>query len=344
MPDTRFFHCFRADGEPTEWTPPTPVPELIETWYWGRALEAMERELQVDGLTVYVTLDAKTLPGYGNDVVVLLIGDEWARVPAYLTRVRAVFRNLCARPNLGCSPLAWPSPVTLSSLLPAGRAAVRGVPGRLARFGAELAASRGRGRSPAPQIELPIGTFNALDLPLKPFAQRSTDVFFAGSVAHAPGGAAQIKARIMPKGLARQAMLRNVDRLRGRTGLTVDVRVTHGFRESAGSDAGDYSRALMDSRLALVPRGATTETHRFFQALKYGCIVVTDSVPRSWFYECAPMVRLRHWDELEGMVMPLLAEPERLESLHAHALQWWQSVCSEEAVGRRMAQTLNALA
>ena len=50
----------------------------------------------------------------------------------------------------------------------------------------------------------------------------------------------------------------------------------------------------MNSRLALVPRGATTETHRFFQALKFGCIVVTDSVPPIWFYEGAPMVRLRH--------------------------------------------------
>ena len=68
----------------------------------------------------------------------------------------------------------------------------------------------------------------------------------------------------------------------------------------------------MDARLALVPRGATTETHRFFQALKFGCIVVTDSVPPSWFYEQAPIIRLRHWDELEENVTPLLADPGAL--------------------------------
>ena len=100
----------------------------------------------------------------------------------------------------------------------------------------------------------------------------------------------------------------------------------------------------MDARLALVPRGATTETHRFFQALKFGCIVVTDSVLPSWFYEQAPIVRLRHWDELEKNVTPLLADPARLESLHRAALKWWETTCSEEVVGRLMARTINALA
>jgi hypothetical protein len=303
----------------------------------------MDRELQVSGLTVYVTFDAETLPSYGDDVIVVLIGDEWARAPGYLSRVRVVFRNLCARPNLGCRPLAWPSLATLSSVLPAGRAAIRGAPGRLRNLRDELVAARGHARPPARQIELPIGTYNALDLSLKPFAHRRSDVFFAGSVFHAPGRLARFKGRVMPKGLSREAMLRNVDRLRRHHDITVDVRITEGFQQSVRSDAADYSGALMDSRMALVPRGATTETHRFFQALKYGCVVVTDSVPPCWFYEQAPIVRLRHWDELEDAVMPLLAQPDRLETLHSQALEWWETACSEEAVGRLMARTITAL-
>jgi hypothetical protein len=341
---TRFFNCLGPDGRPQYWTPPEPVEELLDTWYFGRALAAMERELQVEGLTVYLTFDADTLPSYGDRVVVILIGDEWARVPAYSSDVRAVFRNLCARPNLGCRPLAWPSLVTLSALIPAGRAALRGAPGRLRYLRSELAAARGRGRPPAPQIELPIGTYNALDIPLTPFGERGSDVFFAGSVAHGGGLAARVKTRVMPKGLSRNAMLRNVARLRRHVSVSVDVRLTAGFQESVAGDAAAYSRALMDSRLALVPRGATTETHRFFQALKYGSVVVTDSVPPLWYYERAPLVRLRHWDELEDAVLPLLADGERLELLHRQALQWWTSACSEDAVGRLMAHTLNALA
>jgi hypothetical protein len=175
-----------------------------------------------------------------------------------------------------------------------------------------------------------------------PPGERGADVFFAGSVVHEPGRAAAIKARVMPKGLAREAMLRNVERLRA-GGVGVDVRITEGFQQSAASDPEDYSRALMNARLALVPRGATTETHRFFQALKYGSVVVTDSIPPMWFYERAPVVRLRHWDELEDAVLPLLADPERMDALHRQSLEWWHAACSEEAVGRLMARALNAL-
>ena len=109
-----FFQCLGPDREPREWNPPEPIGNLIDTWYFGRALEAMAREVESDRLTVYLTFDTEILPSYGDDVVVILIGDEWARLPAYLPRVRAVFRNLCSRPNLGCRPLAWPSPATLS--------------------------------------------------------------------------------------------------------------------------------------------------------------------------------------------------------------------------------------
>jgi hypothetical protein len=342
VPDTRFVNCLGRDGSPRDWTPSVPIVDMVDTWYFGRALAAMERELEVGGLTFYLTFDAERLPSYGDDVVAVLIGDEWARSPAYLPRVRAVFRNLCVRPNLGCRPLAWPSAATLAALLPAGRAAVRGLPGRLVRLRAELAAARGRGRPPAPQIELPVGTFNVLDLPLIPFERRGSDVFFAGSVQHNPGTVGGLKARISPKLLAREAMLRNVERLR-RAGLKVDVRITDNFQASAQSDPGEYSRAFASARLALVPRGAVVETHRFFQALKYGCVVVTDSIPPMWFYERAPVVRLRHWDELEEVVVPLLGQPERLLGLHRAALDWWQTACSEEAVGRFMARTLNAL-
>jgi hypothetical protein len=339
---TKFVNCL-GEGGPHNWTPPLPVPELIDTWYFGRVLAAMEQHLEVDGLTVYLTFDTDELPGYGDDVVAVVIGDEWARVPAYLPRVRAVFRNLCSRPNLGCRPLAWPSVETFSSLVPATRAAMRGAGGRLRHMRAGLAAARG-GRSLAPQVELPIGTYNLLDLPMTPFEERPSDLFFAGSIAHAPGRGAALKARIMPKNLSREAMLRNVESLRRRENLSTDVRLTGGFKESVNADPAEYSNALMSSRMALVPRGATTETHRFFQALKYGCVVVTDSVPPSWFYEEAPIVRLRHWDELAAVVMPLLGEPERLEALHRQSLRWWDEACSEEAVGRLMARTLNALA
>ena len=49
----RFVNCLDRGGPPREWTPPVPVQEHIDTWYFGRALAAMDRELRIDTLTVY---------------------------------------------------------------------------------------------------------------------------------------------------------------------------------------------------------------------------------------------------------------------------------------------------
>ena len=121
------------------------------------------------------------------------------------------------------------------------------------------------------------------------------------------------------------------------------MRITEGFQASAAADAGEYSHALMNSRLALVPRGATTETHRFFQALKYGSIIVTDAVPPIWFYEGRRWCGCAIGTSSRTSSCPCWRDPERLETLHRESLRWWQAACSEEAVGRLMAQELNAL-
>jgi hypothetical protein len=57
VPGTRFVNCLDRQGPPREWTPPVGVEEHIDTWYFGRALAAMDRALRIDGLTVYLTFD-----------------------------------------------------------------------------------------------------------------------------------------------------------------------------------------------------------------------------------------------------------------------------------------------
>jgi hypothetical protein len=126
--------------------------------------------------------------------------------------------------------------------------------------------------------------------------------------------------------------------------LKVEVLTTAAFLDSMDADADAYSRNLMDSRIALVPRGTGIDTFRFWQALRYGCIAVVDTVPRdSWFYDGAPVVRLRGWDELEDVVVPLLADEARMQDLHERSLEWWRTRGSEEALGAYMADKLNGM-
>ena len=323
----RYFNCLTRDGAPLAWRPPEPLDGVLaDSAYVGAILA--ELDTTISGLTFYVTRDLERLPSYGRDVVAIVIGDELARVPAYVDRVRAVFKNQAVRPLLTSSFVREPSWINLWWFAAYLRAWRHHLPGA-ARW---LASGR-----PAPVWLLPIGVLNQLDLPVKPLAERRADIFFAGSVTHRRDAA--WKDRIAPKVLSRRAMVAAAERLAGR--YVVDLGQTGAFAESIAQSAEVYSERLMDARIALVPRGTTADTARFWQALRYGCVVITDTVPRHrWFYDGAPVVRVSRWDELGEVVPALLADPSRLNDLHDRGLAWWRERGSPEAVGAYAARRL----
>jgi hypothetical protein len=188
-----------------------------------------------------------------------------------------------------------------------------------------------------------VGVVDQRPLPIKPLAERRHDVFFGGSVGHHAG--ARLKEKVNPKVVAREEMVRSAERLAAsHPRLSVELVTTQAFADSMAADADVYSEKLMDSRIALVPRGTGVDTFRFWQALRYGCVAVVDTVPRDrWFYDGAPVVRVRSWDELDRVVPPLLGDRSRLESLHERSLEWWSTRGSEEAVAAYMADRLNRL-
>ena len=96
----------------------------------------------------------------------------------------------------------------------------------------------------------------------------------------------------------------------------------------------------MDTKICLVPRGSSLETFGLFEAVRYGCIAICEKLPRRWYYEGLPAIRIERWNQLEGIVDDLLGNPERLEPLHQEALRYWQTACSEEVLGRYMTARL----
>ncbi|HKO27456.1 MAG TPA: hypothetical protein VJU80_08375, partial [Solirubrobacteraceae bacterium] len=72
-------------------------------------------------------------------------------------------------------------------------------------------------------------------------------------------------------------------------------------------------------------------------------IVICEQLPPRPFLQGAPAVTLRSWRELGHVLPALLADPDRQQALHEASLRWWRDVCSEQAVGRRLATQLAAL-
>jgi hypothetical protein len=106
--------------------------------------------------------------------------------------------------------------------------------------------------------------------------------------------------------------------------------------------AGDrYTEIMADTKIALVPRGSSVETYRFFEAMRQGCVVICDRLPPHWFYVGCPAVQIDNWGNLDAEVKAMSADPERLAELHHRSLAWWDEKLSESAVAHVIARSLD---
>jgi hypothetical protein len=333
------------EGGPRPWDPydPTDLP-VVGSAYLAGVFREFERHWRGRPLTVYLTYDTSALPSYGPDVVAVLLNDEWFRTPSYCDRVLAVLRNLPDTPWFAWNTLFPPDAPSMFALanyvrILLERRGTRGIGHDLDAAGDLLSGS-------ARSIDIPLGYSHQPDLPLKPFEQRQTDVFFAGSLVHdldRKGSWKQALKRLVgsPKTVHRKAMIREVERFRARHGeLRAKITVSGDFRSLGSSDVTSYAEDMMDARVALVPQGTAAESYRLFEAWRYGCIVICEQLPPRPFLQGAPAIVLRSWRELEAALSQLLGDPQRQLALHEASLAWWREVCSEDAVGRHLAGRL----
>ena len=115
-----------------------------------------------------------------------------------------------------------------------------------------------------------------------------------------------------------------------------------GFKSGFASDV--FGRLLYDCKIALCPTGVINrETYRHFEALRAGCVVISEPLPDQYYYKGSPIIILNNWQALDEVIQRLLADPVELVRRQLAGLAWWNEVCSEPAVARRIAQQLRQL-
>jgi len=327
-----------ADGAgPQPWDPrEAAAPVRLDCVYFGRVLLALERRLARGGRTFVLTWDIESLPVAGPDVVAIVLGDEGARRPRYTDAIEAVFKCYGERPWISGAGLRPPSALGALILLEDLRRRTRALPDDVSRM-----RTCGFGRV----YPLPLGYYNQVDLAPVRFAARRTAVVFAGSVEVPRRTRPGLRGALRPsRVVARSRMLAALERFRlAHPDQQVDVGITPGFASVRCDGALDYSRRLMNARICLAPRGGSVETFRFFEATRYGCVVVGERLPPTWFYAGAPMVTLDDWRTLPAVLERLGGDPAALERRHLAALTWWRERCSEEAVAAYMADRLTSV-
>ncbi|MCC5933559.1 MAG: hypothetical protein JJU35_04875 [Balneolales bacterium] len=103
----------------------------------------------------------------------------------------------------------------------------------------------------------------------------------------------------------------------------------------------EYSKSLMDAKIALVPEGhQSNNTYRFFEACKYGNIVLTAPLYNYWFYADFPGLKSVNWLTLPFRVGKLLRDPVKLNALHLATLNYYEAFCKEEKVAQYMRERI----
>ena len=342
-----YYICL-PNRDPILWRALDPLPEFSgRTLYFSGVLQAMDESLGQGGLTVYLTWDLQALPSYGPDVVAVVLGDEWGRIPSYSDRVLAVFKTFGISFELTGNVFRNPSYLNFVSLVRYLRTQVYRMPGLL-RYWAKSAAMHGSDDNIFP---IPLGYANQEDLPLKPLEQRAYDVYFSGSIDNKryPAWSPQRWLQT-PKSVSRRQMVASLKQLQTthpelRIELDITSRFTLRLHQQGewSAERRSYSEELMDTVICVVPRGTTAETCRFYEGLRYGCIMIAEELPSRWFYDGAPVIQVGDWRELEQEVSRIMADADRMHELHEASLGWWREKCSEAAVGDYMAEALKGL-
>lgn len=344
-----YYICFRGQ-EQIPWNP-ADTDQMVtpECAYFGKVFEAMEKSLKVSGWTFYLTVDINELPSYGQNVVAVVLADEWCRIPIYFHKVRAVFKCYGTRPILGYNPLFELSYLNCLTLMQFIRTWFFRLPSMLNFWIQKLKSLQLGGSNTAPIYDIPLGYYKQLDLPIKDIQLRPYDVFFRGSVVHRMYLRWSLKQWLgTPKSISRKKMMSSIKRCKEKhPDLKLNLSTTSafipGFTVTSSTESRLYSEEMMDTKICLIPRGNSFETYRFFEALRYGCILVTEALPSRWFYDGSPAIQIKDWSELEEILEKLLKNKQILHEKHQESLNWWETKCSEVVVGAYIAEQLNSL-
>lgn len=85
------------------------------------------------------------------------------------------------------------------------------------------------------------------------------------------------------------------------------VRFTDAFK--SGMDIHTYSKMLDNTKIVLSPRGfVSSECLRLYEALKMGCIVISEKLPDCEYYKNSPILQVDGWEHIDTLINQLLSD------------------------------------
>jgi hypothetical protein len=111
-----------------------------------------------------------------------------------------------------------------------------------------------------------------------------------------------------------------------------------------GLDEEDYNFILRNSKIALCPKGwVNTETFRLYEAMKWGCVVISEELPDRSYYKDIPIIKVKDWREGLNISNELINNKTKLEEMSKKTLQYYKDNLSPQATANLIVDKLNSL-
>lgn len=329
-PATSYRNRYFITRNKTEFYELTPLitdDQISGSRYFIRAFRYLESHSAIAGKTfVVVELGTEALPAYGPDVIVIVVSDSFQKIPAFAGRVGLIFKCLGLTPKVNLRP-------SFSYLY--GLMLLRYVRSMVDHRRSLGQARRSATGPLAPMYPIPLGDRDLTDLDVVPIKRRTHDVSFLGSVATNARSRLTVTGVLgTPKISSRRRMFEVLKSYKESRGTSTITLTTTSFSGGSTDSTRRFSELLNDTKVCVVPRGDVPETYRYFQGMRYGCVVIAEQLPDDWFFKGSPAHTIRTWDELPGLLDRILGDDTILETESQASLRWWNEVVSYEALGR----------
>ena len=101
---------------------------------------------------------------------------------------------------------------------------------------------------------------------------------------------------------------------------------------NAGLDADLYQYFLQHSKVVLCPRGwVNSETFRLYEAMRYGCVVISEELPDRTYYKDIPTIQVKNWKDGLDIANKLIKNPNKLEEFGTTNKKFYESHLSPKA-------------
>tara|TARA_R110000751_G_scaffold86231_2_gene171784 strand:+ start:338 stop:1246 length:909 start_codon:yes stop_codon:yes gene_type:complete len=178
----------------------------------------------------------------------------------------------------------------------------------------------------SPKIRpFPLGPTRDFNPSPKPIKDRKYDAFFSGNIS---------------KTGSRNTFKTHVDDFLDQSDYNMFINYTDGFNK--GISKHEYAQMLSDSKIALCPTGAISkETFRFYEALKSGCIIICEVLPKLWFYEQLMFCHTKWHSIKEAIDFVMSLGDEEMQKISDTNLRLYKTILSPEPIAKYMLNELN---